>query len=1026
MAYAASNDDVFRFVIVRAPTPLPEEPGRAPPVISSTPPPIAGTLAGTLAELSANVHTIEERVAFQARRRELATAFVDSAQYVGSTEILPSGAQATASASSIVNAASHDAETGDRNLARLNAAISAAFGDAADRGFDARLIGRAWDSLLALNIVSGDLGSERARVSLLIRAQRVVEALAGAPNAAAALAAIGRVVKAPIALPRDAFFPGTARPWREPAPLVPAVSPAERLREQQVQLNREVHVRSAARETAIAELLTLLRRVADTSAPSGPEGLPASRSPVAGWRLQRSERLSLRRAPTAAVGHAFVDAGASISAETRRVLADHDLELGRDSIARMVEMLRAANAREVAQLAHDDPRLAQRPFAHGRARPGAALAYGNPFTAPVFAPAPGAPTAHAVVSSNTNYVAINPFGGAGFMPGVGSQPPASGSTSQPWLRPLGIGDLKVVRQTLLKYETGEIAYIENVLRSEERTREHRVLNTTETTEIQETEQIDENETTFEKTERYELQRETERTIESDLSLKAGVTVSGGFGPVEVTASTDFSYSQSSAESQRAAETYARSITDRSVERIKKRVRQERRVVRRLEVEEKNTHRFNNAAGANIAGIYYYVDKFYLGQVFNYGKRLMFELMVPDPAAFFVWRQQRRALLEESEIPPPADPGFLGPEDITRSWYTYYVKLYRVTGVEPPPPDIMMVGRATHQKEETNPIVTSSNELAIPDGYVAVRAVHVHTAFAPQDDVEFADVAVFVADRDVTNYGSFRISDVTKTLPIAMGSVQTVAQMHSIVVECECTPERFRKWQLETYEKIIQTYQQQLAEYRDREAARAASDALLGEYRQQTRHPLKNRQIEREELKRGCLTLIAQNNEPQVTDVVAPNQQIEGWIDVARALQAGPIVQFFEQAFDWDNMTYLFFPYFWSPRAEWAARAELSDGDTVFEQFLRAGWARVILPVTRQYEKAVLGFLGTGNVSTGDVPIVVQDREFLAYLAELEDADDLQDNPMPEGDPFEIKLPTDLIYLSDNAQLPDHSAELLPG
>ena len=48
-----------------------------------------------------------------------------------------------------------------------------------------------------------------------------------------------------------------------------------------------------------------------------------------------------------------------------------------------------------------------------------------------------------------------------------------------YIKPLGFGGLKVVKQTLKKYVAGEVAHIENVLRGEYKERKHRVLDSTE-------------------------------------------------------------------------------------------------------------------------------------------------------------------------------------------------------------------------------------------------------------------------------------------------------------------------------------------------------------------------------------------------------------------------------------------------------------------------------------------------------------------------------------------------------------------
>jgi len=50
------------------------------------------------------------------------------------------------------------------------------------------------------------------------------------------------------------------------------------------------------------------------------------------------------------------------------------------------------------------------------------------------------------------------------------------------------------------------------------------------------------------TERFELKSESDKTIKSDMSFKAGVTVSGKFGPVEISSNASFAANSSQEES----------------------------------------------------------------------------------------------------------------------------------------------------------------------------------------------------------------------------------------------------------------------------------------------------------------------------------------------------------------------------------------------------------------------------------------------------------------------------------------------
>jgi hypothetical protein len=95
---------------------------------------------------------------------------------------------------------------------------------------------------------------------------------------------------------------------------------------------------------------------------------------------------------------------------------------------------------------------------------------------------------------------------------------------------VGKGDLLVVKQRLKRYEGGDVAHIENVLRTESFWRDTRRLDRTQTTVTTETDVTTEEERDTQSTNRYSLQRECANTVKQDSSLKAGVAVSASYGP----------------------------------------------------------------------------------------------------------------------------------------------------------------------------------------------------------------------------------------------------------------------------------------------------------------------------------------------------------------------------------------------------------------------------------------------------------------------------------------------------------------
>jgi hypothetical protein len=142
------------------------------------------------------------------------------------------------------------------------------------------------------------------------------------------------------------------------------------------------------------------------------------------------------------------------------------------------------------------------------------------------------------------------------------------------------------------------------------------------------------------------------------------------------------------------------------------------------------------------------------------------------------------------------------------------------------------------------------------------------------------------------------------------------------------------------------------------------------------------------------------------------------INVPEARSEGKYIQFFEQAFEWDQITYLFYPYFWGRKGNWPTTEGLSDTDPLFTKFLQAGAARVLVPVHVAYETAVLHYLeSNGEIWNGGEPPVLNDDLFISIVDELKSQQDAGPVPVPEGDPWEVIVPTELVYLQSDSVLP---------
>ncbi len=610
------------------------------------------------------------------------------------------------------------------------------------------------------------------------------------------------------------------------------------------------------------------------------------------------------------------------------------------------------------------------------------------------------------------------------------------------IRPLGIGDLKVVKQKLLAYQPGEVAHIENVLKGESKNRIYRTLDRLTVTDFTSEETTTDNERDTQTTDRFELKKEADQTIKEDMSVKAGLTVTGSYGPVTVTAQGDFAYSTSKDESTKTSANFGRDIVDRSISKIQKKVTTSRTTVSFHETEETDSHGIDNKDGpGNITGVYRWVDKKYRAQIYNYGKRLMLEFVVPEPAAF--WRASQKGVgtpVVTATAPPPFTDGAakpLTPAAFTPSTYLVLASRYQAA-VPPPPAEWIYISTAFGQDsiDNAHTISKAVKDLVVPDGYTMYyyhAQISVTWEKFPQFFVQIRDDQYHVLDNTHARHSAGTQvgtppawSDPKPSGPVAISVLGYDVNAYSINVSglCSYTPQTYAKWQSDTYAKVLTAYQAQQAAY-DQAVAKAGAQAMGIQI--EGRNPGINAAIIKTELKKLCLTMLtglhfndfhAMSN-PGDVPVHLPE------IDPVLALDEGRFIEFFEQAFEWEQLTYLFYPYFWGRKANWIMLANQSDDDPAFMQFLQAGAVRVVLPVSRAYDDAIAYFLQPRSPSVpvaqriwqGGSPPVISDPLFVAIADELRAQTDDLAGAVPEGDPWEYTVPTTLVWLQPDGTLP---------
>ncbi|MEJ2863224.1 hypothetical protein [Actinomycetospora flava] len=650
------------------------------------------------------------------------------------------------------------------------------------------------------------------------------------------------------------------------------------------------------------------------------------------------------------------------------------------------------------------------------------------------------------------------------------------------IRPVGVGDLLVVKQFLRRYEPGAIAHIENVLPGEKKIRQVRQLDQVDDLLSTITEKSETTETEKSKSERFELKSETETTIQNDLSVEVSGQVSGRYGVVEYSAQAGAQYSRSQTDSRRGANNFAKDVVDRSLSRIQTSVREERTTRRLTQNEQLDRHEL---AGANdgVTGIYRWVDSVYDAQVYNYGKRLMYEFMIPEPAAFVLSVfDHEREQEERPDIPQPPPRPELDVNLIDSSTVATWTKIFPLGGLapEPLPQTVPMTIIMEPQTAES----TAEQEIFdIPEGYGAVEAL-IKGNWEGMDKSTNHGVSVSIGGQNElqspgSNVGHMGWEERKFTFDpmlvgrtaVAVWSYRTESYSLGVGLKIVPTPSHLQNWRIRVYETIMAAYQQAQREYL---AAQDEYDAALAAHKVrqgvviQGRNPRINQDVIRTELRKSCLSMIAKQFDADgattddivfdamstraaklpveaiekitttTEDTSQPGKKITVTsvqekvttadadikipaIDVAEAVDEGSTIQFLEQAFEWQQLNYVLYPYFWGrlPRKWYDAQRYYDEVDPLYAKFLQSGAARVLVSVRPGFEGALLHYLRTREPWNGGPMPDIDDPLYLAVHEELREQQDDLNNAVPYGEPWTVVVPTPQLWLQPDGTLPEY-------
>lgn len=623
-----------------------------------------------------------------------------------------------------------------------------------------------------------------------------------------------------------------------------------------------------------------------------------------------------------------------------------------------------------------------------------------------------------------------------------------------------IGDLLVTKQQLIRYDTGEVAHVEAVMQGLEKERTHRRLDRTETVSTFERESINESERETQTTERFSMEKETAKTLEQDFKISTGTNFTASYGTVQFGAQLDASFGVSQSQSQKSATSFSKEVTSRALSRVKETVRESQTVTILHEVEETSVNKLANNTGDHVNGVYCWLDKFYLNKIFNYGRRLMFDFAFQEPASFYVFRKMTKphegAVVEKptppSEVVGPDGLRLTSPTVLTDANFGFWTAQYEAGNVDAPPQEYVTFSRAfgTVSDQNGDMYQAVASDIPIDEGYEAILA----NAFVGKDVFGTTQPSLgAIGSTPFSGNGLFPnllLPNIQNGVGVSL-LAKGVDYQFNVTVKTQRSAALYNQWKLDTYGKIIDAYNRKKQAYEEWLNAQHA-DTTFG-FSGGGNNPLINRATEREELKKRCLELFTGQRFESFDAATNGIQNVSGYPEILfrECITEGNLVRFFEQAFDWKNMTYIFDDYFYGRKHNWPALKNLEDdGDPLFTKFLQAGYARVLVPARPGFENYLLLFnlfsnlltlfaggwifdptiFGAAGLSNEFIP-GINDPVYLSVAQELIDAESLD-----EEDPANIighyvqKVPTNLVYVvpasvapgSPMPGLPDNSAD----
>lgn len=587
------------------------------------------------------------------------------------------------------------------------------------------------------------------------------------------------------------------------------------------------------------------------------------------------------------------------------------------------------------------------------------------------------------------------------------------------ISPYAIGDLQLVKYKLLRYEIGDLASITSIMPGEKRKLVNRKLDRVVDKEVLKNNSVTASVTTSnEKNNDFneELWKAIAETTETSNYPDPGLVSTYG-PPTNITVKGSYTKTQTSqTPDKRQLSSFAKKILNTTAQRLTDKVSKVRAHTELKEQEDTTVSVIDNCGNKEpIYGVHCWLNKVYKTKVINYGNRMLFSFIIPNPARDYI---EQTKVLNDTNLEKPKTLNDFKIEtynDITVSNYLVATQYYQIKKFPLYPQEVIVVSDVvalSQSKLITLPHLYLANEATIEYAFGAAQTNSVVSGFLGQNTFTFSQATANTGTKELKSLnneqGSIAVSAVySPGIQMTPPNSETDFQM-GVTISCVPLPQTILTWQIEIYQLLYEAYLEKLKVY----------DLAIGSLNlpKETVNPLSERLIVKLALEKGIRNQLLQN----ALQVKGLSVNPEDTIQYSSIKFNQPeIIQYLNHALEWGEMSYTFLDEYDNNSGLFSVSSLSPD---FFSAFLKAAYSRVIIPISPESNNGFLYFLNTGIIwsskdsltpcfeNTNTKEAINSDQVSIVYQLKK---DFNRKQHLPETvDSWEVLIPTSMQILQD--------------